>query len=73
MGRDSSVLHNINTGSGDHPAFYPVATFGSFPGGKVAGALMSRLRMPGVIPLFSLMPSNRIAQLNTGRTLLSAR
>jgi hypothetical protein len=36
--RDFSVLHNIQAGSGDHPASYPMGTRGSFPEGKVAGA-----------------------------------
>jgi len=28
----------VQTGSGAHPASYPVGTSGSFPGGKAAGA-----------------------------------
>jgi hypothetical protein len=30
-------LHIVQTGSGAHPASYPVDTGGSFPGGKAAG------------------------------------
>jgi hypothetical protein len=29
--------HRVQTGSGAHPAFYPMSTEGSFPGGKAAG------------------------------------
>jgi hypothetical protein len=32
-----SLEHCIQTGSGVHPASYPMCTGGSFPGGKVAG------------------------------------
>jgi hypothetical protein len=32
-----SVLHNVQTGSGAHPASYPMGTCGSFSGGKAAG------------------------------------
>jgi len=32
-----SLCHCVQTGSGAHPASYPVGTRGSFPGGKVAG------------------------------------
>jgi hypothetical protein len=32
--RDVSLLHSIQTGSGFHPASYPVGTGGSFPGVK---------------------------------------
>jgi hypothetical protein len=34
---DLSLLHVVQTGSGDHPASYPTGTGGSFPGGKSAG------------------------------------
>jgi hypothetical protein len=37
-GRVKNFLHSVQTGSGAHPASYPVGTGGSFPGGKVAGA-----------------------------------
>jgi hypothetical protein len=30
-----SLLHVVQTGSGAHPAFYPMGTGGPFPGGKV--------------------------------------
>jgi hypothetical protein len=33
-----SLHHRVQTGSGAHPASYPLGTGGSFPGGKVAGA-----------------------------------
>jgi hypothetical protein len=32
-----SLHHCIQTGSGAHPASYPVGTGGSFPDGKAAG------------------------------------
>jgi hypothetical protein len=32
-----SLLHVVETGSGAHPAFYPLGTGGSFSGGKAAG------------------------------------
>jgi hypothetical protein len=35
--RDLSLLHNIRTGSGDHPVFYPVGTWRSFTGVKRSG------------------------------------
>jgi hypothetical protein len=28
----------VRTGSGSHPAYYPIGTRGSFPGGESAGA-----------------------------------
>jgi hypothetical protein len=37
-GRDVSLLHSVQTGSGAHPASYPMGTGGSFPGDKAAGA-----------------------------------
>jgi hypothetical protein len=33
-----SLLHVIQTGSGSHPAYYPMGTGGPFLGGKAAGA-----------------------------------
>jgi hypothetical protein len=33
-----SLPHSVQTGSGIHPASYPMGTGGSFPGGKAAGA-----------------------------------
>jgi hypothetical protein len=33
-----SLHHRVQTGSEAHPAFYPMVTRGSFPGGKAAGA-----------------------------------
>jgi hypothetical protein len=33
-----SLHHRVQNGSGAHPAFYPMGTRGSFPGGKAAGA-----------------------------------
>jgi hypothetical protein len=32
-----SFLHIVQTGFGAHPAYYPMGTGGSFPGGKAAG------------------------------------
>jgi hypothetical protein len=36
MGQDFSPLHVVQTGSGAHPASYPMGTGGPFPGGKAA-------------------------------------
>jgi hypothetical protein len=33
-----SLRHRFHTGSGAHPASYPVGIEGIFPGGKAAGA-----------------------------------
>jgi hypothetical protein len=33
-----SLHHRVQTDSGAHPAFYPMGTRVSFPGGKVTGA-----------------------------------
>jgi hypothetical protein len=38
VGSEFSLLHVVQTGSGAHPASYPMGTGGSFPGGKAAGA-----------------------------------
>jgi hypothetical protein len=32
-----SLHHRVQNRSGAHPAFYPMGTRGSFPGGKAAG------------------------------------
>jgi hypothetical protein len=32
-----SLHHRVQTGPGAHPTSYPIATRGSFPGGKAAG------------------------------------
>jgi hypothetical protein len=53
-----SLQHHVQTGSGAHPASYPVGTGGSFPGGKATGAwswpltsiLCQGQRMHGAIP-----------------------
>jgi hypothetical protein len=37
-----SLLHIVQTGSGAHPASYPMGTGCDFPGIKAAGTLMSR-------------------------------
>jgi hypothetical protein len=37
-GQEFSLLHVVQTGSGAHPASYPMATGGFFPGGEAAGA-----------------------------------
>jgi hypothetical protein len=36
-GQEFSLLHVVQTCSGDNPACYPMGTWSSFPGGKVAG------------------------------------
>jgi hypothetical protein len=36
--QEFSFLHVVQTGSGAHPASYPMGTGGSFPGGEAAGA-----------------------------------
>jgi hypothetical protein len=36
--RDFSVLHSVQTGSGDHPASCPIGAGSCFPGGKAAEA-----------------------------------
>jgi len=36
--RNFFLHHRDQTGSGDHPASYPMGTGGSFPGDKAAGA-----------------------------------
>jgi hypothetical protein len=36
-GKDSFLLHSVQTGSGAHPVSYPMGTEGSFPGGGAAG------------------------------------
>jgi hypothetical protein len=33
-----SLLHSVQTGSGVHPASYPMSTGGSLPRGKAAGS-----------------------------------
>jgi hypothetical protein len=33
-----SLHHRVQNGSGAHPASYPMGNWGSFPGGKAAGA-----------------------------------
>jgi hypothetical protein len=38
VGQDFCLFRVIQTGSGAHPASYPIGTGGSFPGGKAAGA-----------------------------------
>jgi hypothetical protein len=34
-GKRFSLLHSVQTGSGAHPASYPMCTLGSFPGGEM--------------------------------------
>jgi hypothetical protein len=38
VGSEFYFLHMVQTGSGVHPASYPIGTGGFFPGGKAAGA-----------------------------------
>jgi hypothetical protein len=35
-GKRFLLLHSVQTGSGTHPAYYPMGTVGSFPNGKAA-------------------------------------
>jgi hypothetical protein len=37
-GKEFSLLHVVQTGSGVHSTSYPMGTWGSSPGGKAAGA-----------------------------------
>jgi hypothetical protein len=37
VGEEFSLLHVVQTGSGAHPACYPMGTGGSFPRSKAAG------------------------------------
>jgi hypothetical protein len=37
LGMDISFLHSVGTGSGVHPASYPMGTGGFFPESKAAG------------------------------------
>jgi hypothetical protein len=39
--KQCSLLHVVQTGSGAHPAFYPMGIGGSFSGDKAAGARSS--------------------------------
>jgi hypothetical protein len=62
-----SLRHRVQTGSEAHPASYPMGTWGSFPGGKTAGAWRWPLtsiycrgqRISGAIPPLLTMPSWR--------------
>jgi hypothetical protein len=48
-----SLLRNVQTGSGIHPAYYSTGTRGCFPGVKRPRSevnLVPRLRMSGAIP-----------------------
>jgi hypothetical protein len=36
--QDCSLLNSVQTGSGAHPASYPMSTGGCFSGGKAVGA-----------------------------------
>jgi hypothetical protein len=38
QGQDFSLVHNIQTGSGAHPASYPLVKGVLYPGGKAAEA-----------------------------------
>jgi hypothetical protein len=71
-----SIRHRVQTGSGAHPASYPIGTVGSFLGGKTAGAWSWQLtsiscrgeRMRGAIPPPPNTSSCRGAELSTGTT-----
>jgi hypothetical protein len=62
-----SLRHRVQTGSGVHPAPYPVGTDGSYPGVKAAGTwiwpvnlhLLPILRMRGAIPPLPCLVKHR--------------
>jgi hypothetical protein len=66
-----SLLHHVQTGSGAHPASYPMDTRGSFPGDKTAKAwiwpthlhLVPRSRTFGAMPPLPNTSSRRGVQL----------
>jgi hypothetical protein len=66
-----SLYHRVQNGSGAHPASYPMGTWGSFPGGKAAGAWSWPLTsnsyrgqtMNGAIPPLPHTPSRGSSQL----------
>jgi hypothetical protein len=60
-----SLHHRVQTGSGAHPASYPVGTRGSFPRGRAALDLhlVNRSRMREALPPLLHTPSKRGAQL----------
>jgi hypothetical protein len=66
--RDFSLLHNIQTGSGAHPASYTIGTGGSFPGGMRPGretdhspSSSAEVRNGGAIPPLPHTSSLRVA------------
>lgn len=63
QGREISVCHNVQTGSGTHQAFYSVGTGVIFQGLSGRGVkfktgfhLVLRIRMSGALPLYSAPP-----------------
>jgi hypothetical protein len=73
-----SLHHRVQTGSGAHPASYPVGTRGFSPGSKAAGGvklithlhLMPRSRMRGAIPPLSQYAFMALGSVkSTGTTL----
>jgi hypothetical protein len=52
VARDFLVSHNVQTGSGAHPASYPVGTIGSFPGRAVdhSPSYSAEIKNGGAIP-----------------------
>jgi hypothetical protein len=54
--RDFSVLHSVQSGSGAHPAFYPVGSGCSIPSGKI-------VRGVKLTTLLRLVPRSRMVEL----------
>jgi hypothetical protein len=64
QGQDFSLLHNVQTDSGAHPAFSPMGTGGDFPGAKWPGREAdhsppsnAEIKNDGVIPPLPHMSS----------------
>jgi hypothetical protein len=57
--RGFSLLHNIQTGSGAHLAFYPMGTRGFFPGNKVSLS-DAKFKNDGAVPL---LPHNSLSKV----------
>jgi len=66
-----SLHHRVQTGSGVHPAFYPMGTWALPPGVKLTThlQLLPRLRMCGAIPPTPNTSSWRSISLRIGTTL----
>jgi hypothetical protein len=59
-----SLHHRAQTGSGAHPASYPMGTSGSFPGGKSGRAVFNRVCSCGIVSLFDLLQGCYISYKN---------